>query len=93
MARKLKFITFFLFLIKIKSEIYQISSPNEIALMNFSLELKGGEMECNNLLAQYNLTIINITLLFNGNNVYSSYPYDLFLLIYNNNNENILSLK
>lgn len=75
-------ILFLLSITSIQSRIYQISSPGENGLMNFTSYLQGGEMECNTLLAEYSLTIINTTLIFNGNNIYSSYPYDMFLLIY-----------
>jgi hypothetical protein len=63
--------------------IYQSSYPGQNGAMNFSLALQGGEMECNTLLAEDHLTYVNISLEFNGNAVYSSFPYDLFLLISN----------
>ena len=63
--------------------IYQSSYPGQNGAMNFSLALQGGEMECNTLLAEDHLTLVNITVEFNGNAVYSSFPYDLFLLISN----------
>lgn len=61
--------------------IYQSSSPDQIAIINFTSYLKGGEYECNTLLAKTTLTIVITTITFNGNKVYSSFPYDMFLLI------------
>jgi hypothetical protein len=67
------------------ANIYQISAPGQNGAMNFTSALQGGEIECNTLLAQSLLTIINLTMIFNGNKVYSSFPSDMFLLVSNTN--------